>query len=864
MQLTRIPKIAGAGLLALTLAACGGGGAAGKASSGELPLSLASSSDGSISSLSANPSSMGVSSSSISTSSTRISISSSSASVSSGIASPASSSSVASSSVVPDLQPDAFKFDAKTDVKAQAVSTSNPVVIAGINGASPVSIIGGEYAINNGAFTSSPATVSNNQSIRVRLTSAAASHATSLVRLNVGGIEGVYSVTTLTDSTPPTAQIMFPTAVSMTEGNSVLVRGTARDNVNNIAAVSVNGVAATSLDNFSSWQVKVPLAYGSNKLSVSVKDAANNTALDFASVNIKRETLLKMPLLVAVDAASNRALVVDKELHAIISVNLTTGARSLFSDNEVPNARNGLVDPTSIALDVAHNRALITDAALDAVIAVDLSSGERSLLSSNESSEANPLQDSYGIAIDIARNRALVTDALHDNIIAVDLASGLRTLVSDNNTPDTENRFLSPMDILLDAENNRALVLDPWLGAIISLDLASGSRKLLAGGDVASEAKKLFVPSGFVIDKLHKRILVIDGNSNILAVDISSGEITSFSDNTAPGGLVSPSGIALDAAHNRVLVVDFDLDAVIAVDLESGERTVLSSNNTPNANAAINFPQPAAIVFDPERGRALVLDSYLKAVIAVDSNTGQRTVFSSNTQQDSPTHMSLPMGITLDSRRNRALVIDAALDNVIAINLTDGVRTLLSASSNPSFVHWSTSIALDAGNNQALVTDSAFSVITAVNLTDGSRTTLTKDFGWTTGMVFDTAHNRVLLADSSAGTVRTLNPLTGAVGLLAQFGRRTTPNTSFRITIDSANDRALVVDREMESLIAVDLAKGTTKVLSDNTHPDAINSIAGSGAAYDATRDCALVVDGRNHAVMAVDLVTGARVYLSR
>ena len=51
------------------------------------------------------------------------------------------------------------------------VAASNEIVVTGITGNASVSITGGEYSIDGGAFTAAAGIVTNNQRIRVRVTS---------------------------------------------------------------------------------------------------------------------------------------------------------------------------------------------------------------------------------------------------------------------------------------------------------------------------------------------------------------------------------------------------------------------------------------------------------------------------------------------------------------------------------------------------------------------------------------------------------------------------------------------------------------------------------------------------------------------
>lgn len=95
-----------------------------------------------------------------------------------------------------DTTPDAFSF---TDVTGAAVSTlytSNTITVAGINAPSTISITGGEYSINGGAWVTASGTVSNGNTVQVRGTSPSAGGATTNVALTIGGVSDTYSITT--------------------------------------------------------------------------------------------------------------------------------------------------------------------------------------------------------------------------------------------------------------------------------------------------------------------------------------------------------------------------------------------------------------------------------------------------------------------------------------------------------------------------------------------------------------------------------------------------------------------------------------------------------------------------------------------
>ena len=213
--------------------------------------------------------------------------------------------------------------------------------------------------------------------------------------------------------------------------------------------------------------------------------------------------------------------------------------------------------------------------------------------------------------------------------------------------------------------------------------------------------------------------LTVETNDINLNTDdaAASAQITVFSDD-----LLDPRGAVIDIANHRALVIDSGLDALVAVDLGNGVRSVISDSRTPDAFNTFSFPLD--VTLDSANNRALVVDAGLDALIAVDLGSGARSVISDNTTPDGANPLDLPISVALDSVNNRALVIDNNLDRILAIDLISGARSIFSDSTNPDVVNPFTGpfdIMLDSANNRALVVDAGLKALMAVNLTDGSR-----------------------------------------------------------------------------------------------------------------------------------------------
>jgi len=191
----------------------------------------------------------------------------------------------------------------------------------------------------------------------------------------------------------------------------------------------------------------------------------------------------------------------------------------------------------------------------------------------------------------------------------------------------------------------------------------------------------------------------------------------------------SPHDLIVDRTNNRLLVTDRKLKAVLAVDLTTGERTVISDSSTPNNINAFNIPQGMAL--DSTNNRLLVVDWWpgQEALLAVNLDTGARTIISDNNTPNNIIDFSAPISLALDPNRlnNRVLVLDSRLHAVLAVDLTTGIRTVISdnsmPNSGPSFAP--TSLVLDSNNNRVLVlVDGIFIGVMAVDLNSGVRTVI--------------------------------------------------------------------------------------------------------------------------------------------
>ena len=337
-----------------------------------------------------------------------------------------------------------------------------------------------------------------------------------------------------------------------------------------------------------------------------------------------------------------------------------------------------------------------------------------------------------------------------------------------------------------------------------------------------------------------------------------------------------PKSIAIDDTYEYAYVIDdFTLDTagIVKVDLTTGAREIISDSQTPNGNNPLFGPQ--FIAFDSLNQRLLVTSTHV-GIIAVDINSGERTIFT-----DISPPLSTPSDIAIDNNNNRALVLNDT--QVVAVDLTTGNKNVLSNNLIPNTdlpFDSLGSIAVDSANGRALVFDREPNLqnesrLFSVNLNDGGRTIFSSNsipeedpqnsqklFQSTGPIVIDSAHNRALSLPTNSGVI-SVNLTDGTKTVLSNpniTNSQNLLNGPRDFDVDVTGNRALVVNAAGESIIAVNLATGERSYFSGNNIPNADNQIVAASFLFlYESRGQLIVRDGFNDQVVIVDINSGER-----
>jgi hypothetical protein len=193
----------------------------------------------------------------------------------------------------------------------------------------------------------------------------------------------------------------------------------------------VNGIDAVSSDGFATFFAEVPLSTGAHDVVVAVFRPNLPVQLFTFEDRVTRVDPIVVDVVDALyDAANDRLLLADRAAHAIVAVDVATGARTSLSDFERGTGFN-MIHPISLAVDATGKTAWVLDEESDLVLAVDLVHGDRTALSGAGFGSGPVFGRPVGVAFDPTFHVVLVADADLAAVFTVDVTNGKRTILSD-------------------------------------------------------------------------------------------------------------------------------------------------------------------------------------------------------------------------------------------------------------------------------------------------------------------------------------------------------------------------------------------------------------------------------------------------
>src|SRR6056300_1746358 len=135
--------------------------------------------------------------------------------------------SISTQGVPADTTPDAFNFTNQSNLNLNTLIYSNTVTISGINQTVSVSATNGaQFSINGGSYVTS-GSISNGQTLRIRLTSSGSYNTTTSTTVTVGGTSDAWSITTKAQAQATTPTLPSATLQTNTSSSTQTVRAAA-------------------------------------------------------------------------------------------------------------------------------------------------------------------------------------------------------------------------------------------------------------------------------------------------------------------------------------------------------------------------------------------------------------------------------------------------------------------------------------------------------------------------------------------------------------------------------------------------------------------------------------------------------------
>ncbi|TVZ38955.1 hypothetical protein P886_3341 [Alteromonadaceae bacterium 2753L.S.0a.02] len=508
-----------------------------------------------------------------------------------------------------DVNPDPFELgDNATVSTAGQTAESQIITIAGINAAANISILNGEYRIEGVQdYGNSSSTVAPGQQVQVRVTAGSQLNITETATLTIGDQSDTFGVS-LADQTAPSAEVVFPTANTMSNGSYVTLRGKASDDFGPVTQIQVTVTtdagtvevdnetitAGTGEDFQDTWSVQVDLASeklntiqvlatdaGGNvqetPVTLTVLQSANALSTNFPEGNDVYTGGLSGYRGIEWDSINNRLFIPRRSPEQILSIDINTGTRSVFVDEaaEFSNFTMLKILPNTDSL-------LVGDQHARAIFEFDLNELSFKILTDMDNLNSNS-DISSPFSMELGSNGQLFVADAGARFYSVDMETGNRTLISNSSRPSGGvNPFTNPTGLILDEANDRALISDATTQQLIWVNLTTGERTVWVDSD------QLEFPFDIKLDENNNRVILSDSQlPSILSVDWSTGVVSVISSNSIPAGdansLQNPYGIVLNEANNIAFIVsesliDSGYAAVLLIDLNSGERIILTNS----------------------------------------------------------------------------------------------------------------------------------------------------------------------------------------------------------------------------------------------------------------------------------------------
>ena len=655
-------------------------------------------------------------------------------------------------------------------------------------------------------------------------------------------------------------RVHFPPRYSRIESEQITLRGVVLDTTG-VTQVYINGDPVSSSDDLATWTYTATLVPGENELVITEETADGITEID--SVFVERAANIITPRSVVDDSANNRLIILDVVQNTLIGSDKETG--TLLTLSPLPGTTNQIKNARSLVLDAPRNRVLIRQNRSDAndsnpeFLAVDLTSGEQSVpnfpdfedvylshspnavtISGNTAFVADiqaKFFDASGTEVPQGSDKAVAVSTTQI-IYSINLQTGVRTVLSSAYRPEKGDHPLWQVISLAHNPTTSTLyALDTGLTSprLLAINLNDGKRTLLSLQEKDSTTTfDLRVPSAIEMDVARQRLLILNAKD------------TDVVDLRAPG--------------------------VVAADIATKKATYLTSNTVPE-NGAYVMRGISSMAFSTDDDTVYLLDATQNAIFRVDSASGVRSVAASTGPVDEKDHIGprVPYDVFINGDHD-AYLLDGKLSSVFGYNLYFGQKYVLNNSvidnleSADEIVRSPQQGAPDPVNQKLLLANAFNDVLVAFDPETREPINVGTIGGTPVDMVTDAEAGVTYVAFRSNFFYVAKYDLNDGYARVVLSGGNTPDSTNNfaslqSFTLDKENGRLLAADSTLNSVLAVDLETGARTYFSppSATPDDEGTLLIPRAITMDTANNRALILDTGRKAIMAADLTSGER-----
>lgn len=412
---------------------------------------------------------------------------------------------------------------------------------------------------------------------------------------------------------------------------------------------------------------------------------------------------------------------------------------------------------------------------------------------------------------------------LLDSDIGIDPAEWMWTAITDfKMSVDNKSLYLIVVYHSVNSSNyedNKSVIFRYDLADSVLTRVVDGNAQ--SGVKVAAESLSL-ADSGILAIK-SDFAGAVDNDDSLLLVDYSGQDAKSVSDqfnlHLKKIDIAEGSGLAYMAGYYGIAKSDINTGIQEVLSLESEEQL-------------FNINQLGSAVLDSAASRLLVGDSSFDYILAVDTETGERSEFAAY-GIGSGKRLMAPRAIELDEANQRAFVLDdggSANEVLFEVDLVTGDRSAI-ARFDLSYNYSAQDLVLDISGGRvfAIFEHAVFSVA----LVDGIITPLVGSSSSSyqfTGGSLDEVGNRLLLTDASTDSVLALDLASTNIS-----GVYSSPNidTPVDVELDDATGMMYILSQGNGEIQSYDPATGEAKMILDGYSCPSSNSNIGMSHGLD-------------------------------